>query len=620
MQMEGSVRKNRRAGARRLVWCATLIVVAVSAVAVDAGPIEDRARRRTSRMTTEPATPSPPLVRPRVEPERSLPSAPVEQAQPVQASVVADTEVLRSVVGRGRHPYLRAAAFADVADAVRAAYEATDFQPLWLHDGVTSRVGGKLVRAIESAHEYGLDPEHYDSALLIRKAARLDESPPDAPEHAHEAAMFDVALTVSTLRFLSDLRFGRARPAYLRAREGVGARTSELLDALTRMRSDGRVIYEIATLEPRTAQYVQLRQALAQYRRLTVDVGFVHLPIVPVVKPGERYIGTAELRRLLRAIGDLHSDEVPEDPDLYVSPLVEAVRRFQARHGLAADGVIGAETFAQLGTPLAWRTRQIELSMERYRWAWAPQSGPYVLINIPAFNLTAFRSVAAGGFPDLEMEIIVGESVERHQTPVFTADMRYVVFRPYWNVPYRIAVSELVPAIRRDPGYLEKQNLEIVARYDDTEPLPATDANIARVGRGGLSLRQRPGPDNALGLVKFIFPNPYDVYLHSTPARSLFARRRRDFSHGCMRIENPQALAEFVLEGDGEWTPQGIRAAMESGRNGRWVSLSRPVPVLVLYATAGIEPDGTVLFFADIYGRDAALDEHLSIGSADEKP
>jgi murein L,D-transpeptidase YcbB/YkuD len=389
-------------------------------------------------------------------------------------------------------------------------------------------------------------------------------------------------------------------------------RTRDLVAVVARIRADGRVIYEIAASEPRTAQYLLLRQALAQYRQLAASVGFASLPFATPVKPGQRYSGAAELRRLLVAVGDLRPADMQTVSDDYAPPLVAAVRRFQARHGLAADGIIGRQTLAQLTTPLGWRARQIELSLERYRWAPAPVDGPYILINVPAFNLTAYRSSVTAGPPDLEMEIIVGEAVERHQTPVFTADMKYVVFRPYWNVPYQIAARELVPQIRRSRDYMDNQHLEIVEHYNDASILPASDENLARVARGRLALRQRPGPDNALGLAKFLFPNPYDVYLHSTPARSLFARRRRDFSHGCMRVENPQGLAEFVLEGDSAWTPETIRAAMQSGQDGRWVRTPGAIPVLVLYATAGVEPDGTVLFFEDIYERDAALDEHLA--------
>jgi len=557
------------------------------------------------------------------------------QPEPVpNLPIAADSTVIRAIVESGRHPELEPRDFADVAPAVDLLYRQSEFQPLWIVGDRPAPIVAEAVAALAHAAEYGLPPEIYPAARLASELAVLRQPPVagasrpargDAPGGPAEIvaigervdrpaalARFDTAVTVSLLRFLSDVGYGRGRPVHLRELEPPDERARELSAVVERMRIDGRIIYEIAAFEPRTAQYVLLKQALAQYRQLAASVGFATLPFKTPVKPGQTYSGAAELRRLLVAVGDMHPSDLQMVSDVYALPLVAAVRRFQARHGLAADGIIGRETLAQLTTPLGWRARQIELSMERYRWAPAPAEGPYILINVPAFNLTAYHSPLTAGPPDLEMDIIVGQAVEKHQTPVFAAKMKYVVFRPYWNVPYQIATRELIPQIRRDARYIDEQHLEIVERYNDQSALPVSDENIARVARGSLRLRQRPGPDNALGLAKFLFPNPYDVYLHSTPSRSLFARRRRDFSHGCMRVENPQGLAEFVLDGDPAWTPAKIRAAMLTGEDGRWVRTPGAIPVLVLYATAGIEPDGTVLFFDDIYGRDAALDESLA--------
>jgi murein L,D-transpeptidase YcbB/YkuD len=370
----------------------------------------------------------------------------------------------------------------------------------------------------------------------------------------------------------------------------------------------------LASLEPNYPVYQSLKEALARYRALARDDSLRPVPVVRVVRPGERYAGLDDLRRLLVALGDL----VPKQQastGVYEEEMVEAVKRFQWRHALDTDGIIGGQTFRALNTPLSRRVRQLELTLERLRWLPHRADRMSLVVNIPAFRLNALD-------PDeddplrLWMRVVVGKAIDKRQTPVFSDRMRYIIFRPYWNVPYSIAVRSVVPALEKDPSYLATNHYEITASYGDDPGLktyPPTPENIAKLRSGSLVLRQKPGPHNALGLAKFIFPNAKAVYLHGTPARELFARSRRDFSSGCIRVEDPAALAELLLEKEEGWDRERIARAMEGPRPSR-VNLSEPIPVFLLYATAVVDLGGTVFFFDDLYGHDERLEAVLEAG------
>jgi murein L,D-transpeptidase YcbB/YkuD len=263
---------------------------------------------------------------------------------------------------------------------------------------------------------------------------------------------------------------------------------------------------------------------------------------------------------------------------------------------------------AALNVPLASRVRQIELSMERLRWLPELPPGPFIAVNLPSFRLWAFK--AAGAPPVLATRVIVGKAV-RTQTPLFIGTLRHIEFNPYWNVPPSILRAEIVPALLRDPDYLVKNDMEVVGPGVQT----VSAATLAALRAGALRVRQRPGPRNSLGLVKFVFPNDADVYLHGTPARQLFGRARRDFSHGCVRVEDPLALARWVLRGRPAWTVERIEAAMAADAPQR-VDLPRPLPVILFYVTAMAMPaDGALHFAADIYGHDARLEQALAARS-----
>jgi murein L,D-transpeptidase YcbB/YkuD len=385
---------------------------------------------------------------------------------------------------------------------------------------------------------------------------------------------------------------------------------------LARRAASRDVAAEYRSLEPVFVHYRLLQEWLVRYRALAQQQPVLTiLPALPArsVKANGNYAGAAALRRLLTALGDLPAPNAAARADaLFDAELSAAVARFQVRHGLAADGALGRRTFEALTTPLSRRVRQIELTLER--WRWVPDfSAPPIIINIPQFNLFAFRSTQDRVADILQMAVIVGQSYDKKRTPVFIADMQQVVFRPYWDVPPSILRNELLPAIRRDPaGYLRRNEMEIVrGQGDDGRIVEPTPANLDALAAGQLRLRQRPGPKNALGPVKFIFPNDFGVYLHGTPAQQLFAQSRRDFSHGCIRLSDPAALAVHVLRNvGGGWPLAKVQAALQGEQNVR-LRLPQPVPVMVLYGTALATEDGRIMFFDDIYGHDARLEQLL---------
>jgi len=328
------------------------------------------------------------------------------------------------------------------------------------------------------------------------------------------------------------------------------------------------------------------------------------------ITAGDAYAGTAALHDRLVLLGDLSADAAKPTDDRYSGELAEALKRFQVRHGLTPDGVLGRQTHAELNVPLTQRVRQIELSIERLRWLPELPPGPLIAVNIPSFSLRAFADLPASDRPALSMAVIVGRAM-RSETPVFLGEIRHLEFSPYWNVPPGILRNELLPALVLDPSYLERHEMELVGTTGTSTPTTRVDAAaLAALRSGQLRLRQRPGTRNALGGVKFVLPNTMEIYLHGTPARELFARTRRDFSHGCIRVADPMALVQFALRDQPDWTGPRIDAAMSSGKNVT-VKLTTPLPVIVFYTTAIVQNDGRALFLADVYGHDRALDNAL---------
>jgi L,D-transpeptidase YcbB len=492
-----------------------------------------------------------------------------------------------------------------------ALYQAGGDLPLWIEaTGRPSRQARDSLLLLHDARSEGLDPADYWHATIDRLAATLTAVSRPLPG---DLANFDIALSRAMLRYLRHLHLGRIDPSTIGLRLKVPAEGHDFAALLRSALTDDRIAKTVAGLRPPLVQYDALRTMLARYRLLGAGVSPELPPAASAVRPGEPYAGLDVLYRQLVAFGDLPAaTPTSSGTERYEGAVVEGVRRFQIRHGLEPDGILGKGTQAALRVPLTWRVRQIELALERLRWL--PDLGDERLlaINIPMFRLWAWDWTPPDGAPSLGLDVIVGRALST-QTPVFVEEMREVIFRPYWNVPRSILRNETLPHLERDPDYLRRENMEIVrGEGDNAQPVGATAENLVLLRQGALRVRQRPGPHNALGLVKFVFPNEENVYLHGTPAQALFSRSRRDFSHGCVRVEDPVALAEWALKERPEWSRDRILSAM-SGAQPLHVKLPRPIQVILFYTTAAVMPDdGTIHFADDIYRHDASLDRALA--------
>ena len=529
-------------------------------------------------------------------------------AQDTAAVIIADA--LRSAIAATFIPVDRGELVV-TRPALGRLYDSSDTRPLWTTDGRPTPQAQQVLALIRAIANRGLDASDYDADALsswMRSLALRD------PVDVGERARFDVALSVAVMRLIGHVHAGLVDPVQLGLHlPRVHSRTDLAALALDVARARD-VEATLAALEPPYPGYRVLASLLARYRVLAADTSLIAPRArggAGAVRPGDLYDDAPVLRRLLAALGDLAPEtsagEVRVDPRIYDSALVAAVHSFQDRHGLVVDGILGPATLAALRVPLARRVEQIELTMERWRWLSDAPPSRHIIVNVAAFRLDAFAADVVRDDAALSMKIIAGEARRSHETPVFFGTMNEVVFRPYWDVPLSIARKELVPVIRRNPAYLERERMEIVRGGDDDAVLhPPTPENLDRVAAGTLRLRQRPGPGNALGLIKFVFPNPYNVFLHGTPATELFERARRDFSHGCIRIENPPALAELVLRTEPGWDRPAIDTAMHDTVTRR-IRLGDPVGVIVFYATASVDEDGRARFVADVYGHDARL-------------
>jgi murein L,D-transpeptidase YcbB/YkuD len=498
-------------------------------------------------------------------------------------------ERIRSLAENYAHASRATASSYDERDWLERFYGARGYAPAW-----TAAAATQALDLLGKADEHGLPARDYDvRALAARMHARGGTAADDGADQ-------DAGLTLALLRYLADLRVGRIRSEFAQAR------AVDPVPLLQRALLEQHLAAAVDAAEPQLALYLRLKATLAEYRKLALQQ-MRPLPAVSssaAIKAGAAYAGARELGARLALLGDLSPELAGTQADTYSAELAQAVKRFQDRHGLEADGKLGRQTLAALNLPLAARVRQIELSLERLRWLPDLSGGPFIAVNLPSFRLWAFNKVDSP--PVLATRVIVGKAVNT-QTPLFTGTLRYIEFNPYWNVPPSILRAEIVPALLRDPEYLVKNDMEVVgAGVQHVDP-----ATLAALRAGSLRVRQRPGPRNALGAIKFALPNAMNIYLHSTPARELFARSRRDFSHGCIRVEDTVALANFVLGGQAGWTDEAVAAAMAPGAN-RTVQLKATMPVVIFYTTAIIDLDGRPLFPNDFYRLDAALERSLA--------
>jgi murein L,D-transpeptidase YcbB/YkuD len=533
---------------------------------------------------------------------------PQPPAQDLQRLSPQGAAALQAIVETGHLADLRWPDFTDYRVHIKNFYEPVGYALAWVRGGQVTPQARAVIALLKDADNKGLHAEDYDGPKWDDRVSALSSGHSPSED---EWGRFDLALTVSLMRYISDLHIGKVNPRHFKFGLDIEDKKYKLQDLIReRIMNSSDVNAELARVEPQFPGYQRNIQALKAYLALARQGDGDLLPLpAKGVKPGDPYPAAPQLAKRLQLLGDLPAGNAA-DNSLYSGALVDAVKHFQQRHGLEPDGVLSLKTVQAMNIPLSQRVLQLQLALERWRWVPPEFPVPPVVVNIPEFRLRAYDS----NFRiEVQMRVVVGKAFH-HQTPVFANLMRYVVFRPYWNVPISIQRAELVPKIRKDPNYLAKHNYEVYNKAGQVVGGGAvSDAILADLAAARLSIRQKPGAENALGPVKFLFPNEYDVYLHGTPEQELFGKARRDFSHGCIRLEHPADLAAWVLRQKPEWTQDRIKAAM-SGSQAEQVTLGKPIPVLIIYATAVVQPDGEVDFFDDIYGHDADLQQVLAKG------
>jgi L,D-transpeptidase YcbB len=522
------------------------------------------------------------------------------------APVSAVPWTLCRLIETGRMDDLAWPNFENYREQLREFYVFNKYAPAWVSGQEPTSQARAMIGLLAKAGFDGLNADDYDGPRWQQRLDQLAAARDDLT--AENTARFDLGLTVATMRYLNDLHTGRVSPVFFHF--GLEAKKFDAAEFLRRRvlgAADGESA--IKELEPPFPGYGRTKEALKYYLALAREGegDSIPAPIFPL-KAGSTYSGMGALAARLQRLGDLPQNAtIASLPNIYGGPVVAAVADFQQRHGLKPVGELTQETYDQLTTPFARRVAQLQLTLERWRWLPARMESPLIVVNIPEFRLRAYEDHRVA----VTMRAIVGEASD-HQTPVFADRIEAIVFRPYWNVPESIEKMELIAEIKRHPHYLLKHQMQVVdGRGQVVTADLVTATTLRRLQAGKLMIRQQPGPANALGLVKFVFPNQYSIYMHGTPETGLFARARRDLSHGCIRLENPSVLATWVLRGDSDWTAARVKAAMEA-KDSIEVKLPRSIPILILYGTALVEENGKVNFFNDIYGFDASLQTALA--------
>ena len=522
------------------------------------------------------------------------------------AQTVSDT--VGSTLLLGAHPWLSSGGrFVDVQRAVRDARAADSTAGLrWTGtNGVALAVARSVLAHVDTDPESSR-ADRADAALLDSIARRFDAS------HATpvERGLFDVGLDIVLVRHAFLHTQGRIDPSRVHLEWSLAAADLDFAKVRRAITADGDAAAAFASLEPQTRSYQMLVASLAEVRREEADSA-ERLPAAPAhaIKAGARYADAQPLALVLVRLGELPPTfDVAAVHTTYTKPLSDAVTRWQNRKlkkGRAPATLTGPVLSALLDE---YHSRGDRLAMAIERWRWLPRSfsNDPLVVNLPEFRLHTYSRFQGDSADPLSMNVVIGRA-DSNATPVFAANMTQVVFSPLWHVPKSIMLKEILPAATSDSGYLSKHNYELTSGTGRV--LPTNARNIARIGTG-VMVRQRSGDDNSLGKVKFLLPNPYDIYLHDTPSRSLFSRVRRDFSHGCVRLGNPMAMAKYVLGSQPVWTESKITEAMNAGVE-TFVRVQRPIPVLIVYQTAVAEPDGSVRYFNDVYGHDRSLSDAL---------
>ena len=512
----------------------------------------------------------------------------------------------------GRLALLHWPDFSDYKPLVESFYTARDWDPAWVDNHKATSQALALTKLFAMSASKGLNPDDYDAPLWQARLTKLSTA------NDQDIAAFDIAITVAAMRYISDLHIGRVNPEHFDFGVNVQTKKYDLANFLVQQVVAADDVPEaLKQVEPQGKEYKATLQALTRYQDLARRAGTEQpLPaLARALSAGSPYAAAGALEARLELLGDLQGDggtasagPQQSTSSAYTQALAEGVKNFQLRHGLPNDGKLTPQTIAALDVPLAQRVRQMEDTLERMRWLAPEYQDAPIEVNVPEFTLRAYDNSHNEQF---QMRVVVGESVdEDHKTPVLVQEMKYIVLRPFWNVTPTIVKKEIVPHVEANKGYLEAKDFEVVDRAGKA----VSNWSVGGLSQGLYMVREKPGPKNSLGLVKFMFPNKLNIYLHSTPATELFDHTKRDFSHGCIRLQEPEKLADWVLQDQPQWTPDSIHDAMENGEDNKIVSLLHPIPVRIFYQTARVDDDGKVYFFDDIYGYDKEMEDVLAKG------
>jgi len=466
-----------------------------------------------------------------------------------------------------------------------------------------------VIEVLKHADSRGLEPEDYDASRWSDWLSKLGQNPSE-----QDLVLFDTALTVSAMRYIRAVHVGRVNPKEFNFQLDNGDSRFSLADFVqTKVVDANDPEAEIRKLEPPFPGYRKLLALLPVYEEFAKkDDGEKLQTAAKTVLPGQPYASLPRLGQLLQLIGDIPPDtRLDSHPTRYEGALVEGVKHYQDRHGENPTGLLDARTINELNTPGAARIRQIKLTLERWRWLPHSFSQPPVVVNLPEYRV---RAMNPDGTVSFYKKVIIGKAYG-HKSPIFEKEIQYVIFRPYWEVTPSIQRNEIVPHIQKDPNYIAKHNFQVITSKGEVVTENAVTPEVLEgLKTGHLMVRQKPGPTNSLGLVKIIFPNPENVYLHGTDAPQLFPQDVRDFSHGCIRVDQPADLVAWVLRNNPGWDLERVKATMNGDKENFQVNLSTRIPVLIVYGTAAVNEENQIRFFDDVYGYDEALEKALAAG------
>jgi L,D-transpeptidase YcbB len=490
------------------------------------------------------------------------------------------------------------------SDVLPFFYRGRGLRPAWITDDLELTDAASLLLALRRVEEDGLEPESYHLAALqaLMSEVTREKQKGGSAVPAETLADLEMLLTDSFLLCGSHLVHGQVNPETIQSEWFIKGRVEDLVAVLEKGLRTKDVGAALDSLKPTHSVYLNLKAALKRIRAEVDNGGWPGIVPGPKLKVGESGKRVAALRAWLKASGDLSPSE-DTGADLFDAALEQAVKKFQWRHGLDIDGVVGSETTAALNVSSEYRLRQVRANLERWRWITSDLGDPYILVNIADFSI----HVIAAESEVMSMAAVVGRPYRR--TPDFSGRMTYLEVNPYWNIPPRLAREDILPKVKGNPGYLESQNIRVFRDWSAGAPeIDPDSVDWSRLKPESLAYKfqQIAGPQNALGQIKFVFPNKFDVYLHDTPAKELFKKAVRDFSSGCIRIERPIELADYLLKDSPEWDESKLREAIQSGAR-QIIPLKHPVNVHVLYWTAWMDEAGEIHFRRDIYGRDAKL-------------